>query len=394
MKITFGKLKNFISEDNGEKISKAHPCILVENENDKKVAFLFTHEQLYGIEGRQEAYSYEIKNEMSNTAVRKEDLQATYKYYDKIVKETDKFDIQNNVNIRKEYLNAKKILSELSIGYTCYHPIEKSKTYLEQEVAVFKNKEDFIKIHNKNDESFISTTVKNNDYVSNNIIKKNVEKFRKGMAIIEKALINDRLFFFDTSFSKEEKQIDNPDDFSSLKEKNNLRKEKYDLKDRIDLAFAISIERHIQALPFDLSDKERKSKIVEYNLLSKEKYIQMIIDNKINKDDEPKLKDIQKIAKVEDCDKIINYYENEIKFREKIITKLSAFRAQDIEKGERLKSEIKTFTEARTKNEKELYIFLKENPDVLEEYNLENLKSEISKDIFDELSDNFSDDVE
>lgn len=337
-KVNFGTIHGFISEKTGEKILKNHPCILISDKEGNRYSFVFTHDFDFGIKDKELLYSISSpEQKFSNTRVLSEDLQITRNYYYNIMK--DKY------NTYKKRQEAKEIYDNLCEGYICPHPITREKVYLEQEVPHFNNAE---------------FNVRNFKYINfkNNELTEKEQEYKRfyieGMNKLEKAIINDRLFTYKSSF----------DDTNNLIEP---QKEKFTLENRIDFAFALCKEIKVQKLE---STPEKISKVVEINALPKAPYIKFLNDKGCFKDvDKSKINKIYKTAKLEDYDRKIAYCEKEISFREKKIAEIENYSGLgSIEKTQRYKKELILLKEAKDDTVEKAKKFIYDNYDLLEDF--------------------------
>lgn len=299
MKITLCKIYNYISEDDGRIIPDKHPAILLEDKN-LFTTFVFTHDEKYGIEEMLKNYSCKLMPAFSNTVVTKENLNATKEYYENIYN-----DKSEDYSKRKE---AKFILNHLCEGFKCLHPIENNISYLSQEIPFFTNRKDFkfyplVTSENK------AVTVE--DY---NNIDRYKEMYAKFLPLIEKALINDRLYKYDAS-SKE------TDNFLEI------QKEKFSQNERLDLAYEIhnriSIINHTEKISKSaflekILTNVEQGKIKNFEIESLKDYIQEIKENEI----EAKIK-IKEFEIKEITNKLIYFKEKNDKYNiEKYTEKL------------------------------------------------------------------------
>lgn len=337
-KVDFGTIYGFISEKTGEKILKKHPCILINDKDGNRYSFIFTHDIDFGIKDKELLYSITSpEQKFSNTRVLSEDLKVTRDYYYAIMK--DKY------NTYKQRQDAKEIYDNLCEGYVCYHPITREKVYLEQEVPRFTN------------DDFSSKNFKYINFKNNELTEKEQEykKFYiEGMNKLEKAIINDRLFTYKSSF----------DDNNNLIEP---QKEKFSLEEKINFAFALCKEIKVQKLE---NDSKKSSKVVEINALPKAPYIKFLNEKGCFKDVEKnEITKIYKTAKLEDYDRKIAYCEREISFRENKIAEIENYSGfGSIEKTQRYKKELILLKEAKDDTIEKAKKFVYDNYDLLEDF--------------------------
>ena len=219
IKVIYGKISNYISQDTEELMRTPHPCILIRDEsskdNFKEYAFVFTHDSYYGIEKKQEKFACSFKGELSTTRIG--DMETYYKtvdYYENIVK--------NEKNVDK-IMDAKKwlrLLNNFGIECKCPHYTEKP-SYLMQDIAVFKN---------FNERRFTPLAITPKQCVTKIDFEKyadNQKKFEKYLPIVKKALISNVLEWYEPSSKNEFTEIS---------------KYKFNLEERINLSFEIHNE--------------------------------------------------------------------------------------------------------------------------------------------------------
>ncbi len=341
-RISFGNIWNYLSEDTGNVIDKGHPCILITDEiSGKAIAFTFTHDKYYGIEGKEERYVAVTAPEISNTRIKnEEELEATWNYYYEIYNNP-----KNDFATRKE---AKQIFDKARIGYLCKHPIENNKSYLEQEVPTFESRFDFKFSHR------ITETKSNNDMFYEQV-KINKTKFIKFLPLVEKALINNNL-------NKYEAKIKDINGFLDIES------QKFSPEERLNIAWKVNNEINFQKNTSKSTELEYVERIKNMIETKGSKVFEISFLNEYI--DKLKIKDLE--HKIEIIDSKISKLE---KTKSEIVFKL------DIERYSKVKEMISELSSEKTKLNQEL-------SDLKEQFENKDKKIENDNPIDTKIEDN------
>lgn len=338
MKISFGKIWNYISERTEKTITISHPCILIDD-NNKTLAFVFTHEIDYGIENKEEKYSYKSPIEMSTTRIKtNENLEIAREYYRNILK------IEKNAG---KIMDAKKYLKSLdNYGTECVCPFPASeKSYLSQEIPVFydKNEYKFFPLPITEKKCYYTKDYEN--------LEANKNKFINFLPIVEKALLNNVLYKYEPS---------------TQNDKFELKTEKFSTNEKINLAWGIENEIKWQ-------NHEPKIEQLEFidSILEKGK-------KTLNNKELLEILEYKKELKIIDIEKSLSIQESKLEILEK--EKKEIVLSNDIEKFNDNKKEIEE-TKAKIEelkkelnDSKEEKIELNEKNDDINDYNYEKIE--------------------